>query len=256
MSHGYTMQVSEPGIFFEFYLPKKSRLQGALFRTLTNGFKLEEVKRHFRCLRLARDPSVIEKVRALTIPAWTMLQEELTQDEIEAFPRVFFGYSMYEVDGVYNQEVGHATGDPDSNYMLAEERTQIIRLIFKFPGADLDMETLDMLKAAMRDPRAGPTALRRRSGEIVKAESPKAREALSSLIQWVRYIGWFVFGYLLYQVCEEIESQYASELRDGERAGSEAVQQSIVATVKQEEIWITSLSNLSINVLRWAGSPV
>lgn len=41
--HGY-----EPGIFVEVFLPKKSKYQGRLYETLTNGFRIENVKENFR----------------------------------------------------------------------------------------------------------------------------------------------------------------------------------------------------------------
>ena len=38
---------SEPGIYVELYLPKKSKYQETLYETLTKGFDLKKVKEHF-----------------------------------------------------------------------------------------------------------------------------------------------------------------------------------------------------------------
>jgi len=38
---------SEPGIYVELYLPKKSKYQETLYETLTRGFDLKKVKEHF-----------------------------------------------------------------------------------------------------------------------------------------------------------------------------------------------------------------
>src|SRR5690349_15278054 len=151
ISH-YEIQPNEPSIFAEFYLPKKANLQGILYEVLTRGCRLIDVKNYFRELKKPEDKDRMDRVRKLARPGWTVLQKDLSAKEIDEFPRIFFGYSMYEVDGVFLKEIAKHEGDPDENYAFTEERTQVIRLIFKYPCATASMEIINFAKAILRDP--------------------------------------------------------------------------------------------------------
>jgi hypothetical protein len=100
----YQVQTNEPSVYVEFYLPKKAKLQGILYEVLTTGCRLSDVKNYFRELKKPENRNRMNKVRKLARPGWTVLRKDLTYKEIDQFPRIFFGYSMYEVDGVFLKE--------------------------------------------------------------------------------------------------------------------------------------------------------
>src|SRR4051794_20175040 len=93
----YRFCTSEPGIFVEIYLPKKSYFQGILYDTLIKGFNVENVKDHFR------DPKKEQNIKRLLedYPGAHSQYLEYNSETIDRFPSLFFGYSMYEVDGVF-----------------------------------------------------------------------------------------------------------------------------------------------------------
>src|ERR1051325_4316037 len=109
----YQFFPSEPSVFMEIYLPKKANFQGTLYETLTQGFNLAILKAHFS------DPDKQIKIKNLLDRYYSISQ--YNQQIIDDFLPVFFGYSMYEVDGVfYSDKKG-----------IIEERVQAIRIIFK-----------------------------------------------------------------------------------------------------------------------------
>src|ERR1700758_4749588 len=90
MMHGY-----EPGLYMEIYLPKRAIYQPLLSDVLTKGFEMEHVKDHFLCPEKRR--------RILNLigrnPSWSWFHDyDAFITKLRPF---FFGYSMYEVDGVF-----------------------------------------------------------------------------------------------------------------------------------------------------------
>jgi hypothetical protein len=237
----YIVNPQEPAILVELYLPKKAAFQGVLYNTLTSGFSLEEVKRHF----LSADESQQRKIRSLLGKGWSILDYD--REEISGFRRVFFGYSLYDVDGVFLKSVSasHLHGDQaDDAYRIVEETSQVIRMVFKYPCASESFTALSFLKLALERPRVeGAGFAESQQSEIQRLAGPEAEhilELLSDLQQWVRYVGLFVFGYLVYHICERIlELGEASPL------------QTDPADLLQDEIWVTSTWNLNMNVVDW-----
>lgn len=221
----------DPGIFMEVYLPKKAEYQGILYDTLTQGFLLEKVKSE-----LGRNWDKIKKMMGSYY--------NVGREHIDEMRQVFYGYSMFEVDGVFF----------DERYGAIEERTQVIRLMFRLDPKETEsgyfgdhtIESWEFTRRVMDDylSAAGTTTATGKvqfvinSIETYKAQWPQlggavesaTRELAKRLRQWELDIVYFVLGYFIYEVCERIKALHESTGRSLE-----------------EEIWITTFWNLRIN---------
>jgi hypothetical protein len=207
----YQFQSYQPGVFIELYLPKKSMYQGMLYEALTDGFEFEKVKSHFR------DKAKREKIYQL-LEAYDEVKN--IEDRIEKIEPFYWGYSMYEVDGVFF--------DPDKG--IEEERTQIIRIMF-LPK----METIHQLV-----PRMEYSKLRRAVNKILKADRDEREELRKYQPQLVEYlnkwrgdVGLFLFGYIIFKLCSRINEVKADAEDELEK-----------------EIWLTSFWNLQVNKVK------
>ncbi len=246
----YLVQQNEPCIVVEVLVPKKAHLQGVLYQALTDGFKLEQVRRHF----LNAGPEERRRINELIGKGWTILQEPYAEAEFEAFPRLFYGYSMYEVDGVYLREkpeireviapVGpRSDADEDSNYEIVEERTLVVRLVFRYPCSDRSLEVIDFCKASLRDPFSDVLPFEKSHPHFVDAMTPEVVSELQNLDRWVRNVGLFLFGFILFNVCEEILRQ--DEADDPQK---------VTPGIRQDEIWVCSFWNMVVNSVRWSSA--
>jgi hypothetical protein len=207
----YQFQSYQPGVFVELYLPKKSMYQGMLYEALTDGFDFEKVKRHFL------DDAKREKIYQLLE---TYDEVKNIEDRIEKMEPFYWGYSMYEVDGVFF--------DPEKG--IEEERTQIIRIMF-LPK----MEAIHSLV-----PDMNYSKLRRAVNRILKADRDEREELRAYSPQLVEYlnrwrgdIGLFLFGYIIFKLCSRINEVKADAEDELEK-----------------EIWLTSFWNLQVNKVR------
>lgn len=241
----YAVRPNEPCIFVEIFLPKKAELQGILYETLTQGFRRQIVIRHF----LNADPGKKQAILEMLGKGWTVFPAVYpTEIEIQAFPRLFFGYSTYEVDGVFLKEEAGKPKDADDDewYSIVEDRTQLIRLIFKYDCFDRPIEEIDFCKAALRDPlseigtfKENYPYLRERM-TYLKERGIDIDAAISDLTRWNKYVALFLFGYLLFNICLKIESL----------SSAAGVQQS-PAEIQQDEIWVSSFWSVNMNVIKW-----
>jgi len=204
----YQFQSYEPGVFVELYLPKKSKYQGKLYKALTDGFTFEKVKAHFL------DEEKRERIYQLLDTYSEVKNIEERINRIEPF---YWGYSMYEVDGVFfNLEKG-----------IIEERTQIIRILF--------LPNIKMIHKLVPDMEYND--LRRAVGKILKAdrdERGRLKEYNQQIVEyiekWKGDVGLFLFGYIIFELCSRIK-----EIKDDAEGELE------------EEIWLSSFWNLQIN---------
>ena len=150
----YKFQTYEPGVLIELYLPKKAKYQGKLYEVLTDGFRLKNVKENLKRKK---------KERSDFLKNYTEI-EELTDCRIDKIASFYYGYSMYEVDGVFFS--------PQKGSI--EERTQIIRLMF-FPNLE-EVQTLE--------PKIEYKKLRSLVHKLLKGDA-KDRETLGQLNQAV-----------------------------------------------------------------------
>ena len=219
----------EPAVFSEIYLPKKSVYQGRLYDTLTRGFDIDNIKEHF----IKKESKIKELLRRYN--------RLVGYDRafIDEFPRVFFGYSMYEVDGVFYDIDKGITAKEHTR--IVEERTQIIRIIFKPDMNELDrlfnkvipddaVDKDEFLKILARTYLSHSSS----SLETFFEDEEKMRlyqEVFKYLQKWTDYTGLFMFGYLIYEISELILSLFR-----GDKIGK-----------VEDVIWVTSLWNLSVN---------
>lgn len=214
----YQFHVAKHGIFVEIYIPKKAAFQGTLYEALTEGFDLKKVKAHLKKRR--------DEVMAL------LEESRYTADydrRVENMRQVFTGYSMYEVDGVFYA----GEGQP-----FAEERNQVIRIMFlpEEIRADVPNLSVDLRREVIRE-------YIRFSGDkhdfvshflaVRRGLEPEQEEEVKTLVldlqDWEAETALFLFGYVLFNVCERIQ-----------KLGGE---------LDQDEIWVTSFWNLAVNVL-------
>jgi hypothetical protein len=215
----YRLYGYEPGIFVELYLPKKSEFQGNLYDTLTNGFKLENVRKHFLSEKKQEIKELLENYTEL---------KEYDDKYIESLEPMFWGYSMYEVDGVFcsNQEEGK----------VIEERTQIIRIMFlpDFPNI--------VKKVGISDPECSKiksifnSYLKHIWEErklIANERRGDEKKIIDELDKWIRDISLFLVGYLVFEICSKIkELTFTNDLNP------------------EKEIWLSSFWNLHVNRIK------
>jgi hypothetical protein len=212
----YKFLAAAPAIFVEIFLPKKARYQGTLYNTLTAGFELDYDQHFNGSLRtdiesfLTDFPSSSENIKA-------MLDEF-----IERNTRHFFGYSMYEVDGVF-------VGKKEPYY---EERTQVIKLIFKpdvegiLKGVitrfgEKSLNEISKLRRIIR------RQLSSHYEKVSETESEDVNEEayIKRVIKtWSDDVGIFLFGYIIYELSRGVNKV-------------------------EEEIWVTSIWGAKVNVV-------
>ncbi|MFL6197755.1 MAG: hypothetical protein ACJ76J_01125 [Thermoanaerobaculia bacterium] len=214
----YKFNPAKHGVFVEIYLPKKAAFQGTLFESLTEGFDLNKVKAHLT----ERQP----EVQALLKDSRYCGDYER---RVKNMRQVFTGYSMYEVDGVFYG----GEGCP-----VDEERTQIVRIMFLPNEIRADTSALppelkrDVIREYIRfsgdNYKFGEHFLSTQEG-LTPEQEAQVRNLVADLRDWEAEQVLFLFGYVMFNLCEKI--------------------QKLGGTYDQAEIWITSFWNLSVNVL-------
>lgn len=215
----YKASTSETGIQTEIYLPKKSYFQGTVNDTLTNGFDFDHVK--------ATLIQNIEEVKKLmndfSVP---IISKVLQPVRISQMKRIFWGYSMYEVDGVFCAPL-------ESGRRVDEERTQVIRFLFRPDITDIH----DVLKS--RNIETTPSRIKKTISDFYEPGGINREDLLGErkteilfvldyLEEWRWDIQLFLFGYVINAICKQIGTQ-------GKNIKAE------------DEIWITSFSNIQIS---------
>ena len=139
----YRFNRFEPGLFVEIYLPKKIRYQGALYEALRTGFDIDNVKAH-----LETEANFEDMIRFLQdykelcdIYKWCIRKKSTAKiiERVNRMHRVFYGYSLYEVDGVFFNATKYdqakkinakANKKLSIGKFIAEENVQVIRIMF------------------------------------------------------------------------------------------------------------------------------
>jgi hypothetical protein len=178
-------------------LPKKALYQGALYEALTHGFELCKVIDHFK-----KNKQEILKLMGNYRISGGM---EKRLDDIENLSASYKGYSMYEVDGVFFD-----------NGEIIEERTQVIRIIFR-PDIDKirhitasigERKSAKLVKRALQINREDGSILLRElllDKQISKREKQAAKHLIEYVNHWKADVGVFVFGYLAFKICHHIK---------------------------------------------------
>jgi hypothetical protein len=225
ITHFYQYHPYETGIFVEIFLPKRAEFQGTLYRVLTEGFDLEKVKNHFR------NSHKRDKIKRLLEKYYDEVAN-YTEENIENFPQVFFGYSMYEVDGVF---LSKRKG-------IVEERTQIVRIIFMPDFEHLyehfrldenpvenELRIVNIVKLFLRVPNSNDENFFKDFKVLTKRE----KALVKYISKWVDDIGLFLFGYVVYEICERILDLHFLDENSGHQL--------------EDEIWVTSFWHFAVN---------
>jgi hypothetical protein len=135
---------------------------------------------------------------------------------------------MYEVDGVFKGS--HA---PES---IIEERTQIIRLIFRVDIAELAkdacvvLEDSRVVRALVCDYLRAP-----HREQLIEKATGRDRKIYEATCRWHDQLSFFVFGYIIFEICDRIE-----QLRDQGRIAK-----------AEDEIWVTNFANIELDRILW-----
>jgi hypothetical protein len=218
----YHFHRSEPSVFVEIYLPKKSLYQGKLFEVLNDGFNWEKVCKSLRDNR--------DEIQDFLKNSRHFKPESFCIDDILE-EKLYWGYSIYEVDGVFC----------GGENRIFEERTQIIRFMFRPSISSISSivkngeneltsenptqkETIiDMIRSAIRNP--GSEKLSTAIIEKYENSENSYQDVVEYIKKWEKQIHVFLFGYILFELCEGIK----------------------IVNQSEEEIWLTSFWNLEIN---------
>ncbi|HYH68097.1 MAG TPA: hypothetical protein VD866_25600 [Urbifossiella sp.] len=244
----YVFHRGTPGIWTEIYFPKKAAYQGAIFDALRTGFRPAAVKRYLSTHVLdIRDelrndwPELLDPNRYDRDcgPSPPLVTEREALERIEKYESVFFGYSVYSVDGVFYKS---------KECRVDEEATQVVRLLLKFdPEEGLPPVRKPMFVAMCRwlisqhgaqaeEELPWQPAWRDRflaehpqwPGEALRWASEHYRPLARAVAKWIDDCGLFLFGYLVRHFSERV-------LREGSR---------------EDEIWVASIFSATINVVR------
>jgi len=102
----YKFNTIESAMFVEIYLPKKIRYQGVLYKSLRTGFDFKKVKDHLK------NPDEFMMIGEFLEDYEVLNELYKSEDSLAIQKRVddmeetFYGYSMYEVDGVFSIKRG------------------------------------------------------------------------------------------------------------------------------------------------------
>lgn len=245
----YLFTRGEGGIFAELYFPKKVEYQSTIYTSLQVGYQEQRVRDYLTfnaeslLTELAGYVDLLNPYQYGTVqrPETSETPVEQAQKRIEMYSSPFRGWSMYEVDGMFFNRQGR----------IYEERTQVIRLMFRFRSSYTRqarrVNAIDVLRSILlssiseRGLLATENVWDERSRQHYLAthepwqDARKRRFAERYYIRICREVGkWiddcalFIFGYLVRAFSQEVL----------ERARVE------------EEIWVMSFSNMTLNVVR------
>jgi len=224
----FRTEPAEPVTMFEIFLPKRMEYQSKLYEALQGGLHLENVRTF---LRGSDREAEQRRIKAL-IPA--PVATKYTDARIQDLQQVYFGFSLYEVDGVFVTD----PRDPASHRM--QERTQVVRLFFKPDAIYEAIRQNPLLTEA--DRHALMSEIRQFQGTTttwnttdavanylqyrnVPDESGALLAGLRAIEEWHADILLFVFGYVVGKITEEL-------------------------AIDESEIWVTSHQSLVVNVVR------
>jgi hypothetical protein len=261
----YKFNSYDPAIFVEIYLPKKIRHQGVLYKSLRTGFNFGEVKKHLIDQKeFANISEFLEDYKGL----YELYQRADTHeiaDRVGKMEETFYGFSMYEVNGVFfnkkrfelaKEKAGDKKDEVGISEFIAEENVQFIRMIFK-PDVESILAESEIRKESNREgflrmnsfikrcmdnyyeveeQLEREEALEKHLGDTSRMKRVQTKwDIFKKVEKWVDDVALFLFGFLMYKICQEIKDLHKEE---GERP--------------EDEIWITSFGNLDVNRITWS----
>ncbi|TSC72088.1 MAG: hypothetical protein G01um101438_716 [Parcubacteria group bacterium Gr01-1014_38] len=243
----YVLGRSERAIFGEIYFPKRAAYQSAIFEALRHGHDERLVKRYLRrnaghlLEELGQfprlfDPHYYETATLHKMPPTVAAAYE----RFDMYHSSFRGWSVYSVDGVFFDREGQ----------MYEEATQVVRMMFRFEssfaaqaeGAGCSDVLRSMLfwaisrQARLADNKPWSPGEQARFVEEHAPWSKRKRafvqryfaDIIKEVAKWIDDAGLFVFGYLIRKFSAQV----------------------LIERLREEEIWATSLFNLTLSVVR------
>lgn len=262
----YEFRPGSRSILSEIFLPKRIALQGTIYSTLEAGLTHKNVIAY---LHDNAESLVTHELRSY--PHWfdpnlyggdRFYPNKVNSAKARMLmcEQVFFGWSTYEVNGVFLKHDG---------VTVDEELTQVIRLIFKFDSLSLLKEAEDhgysdvyhaivqWILASYRsaysqawDTHEMQAFLRRHSAwrgkkrEFVKEYYPQLAKVVS---KWIDDCGLFVFGYVVREIWSEIVKRHTAEKERLLAAGVKTT--ATTSAHLEDEIWVAGLFQYVINVM-------
>lgn len=255
----YEFEPGKRSIFAEIYFPKKIAFQGATFKALRDGLQEELVRG-----KLEDYAKLLLETELSVYPHWfdpnryTSLELRSGRPTIEQakarmamYESPFYGWSMYEVDGVFlSNRKRHGKKQID------EERTQVIRLIFAFNHNSEKRATklghLDVYRAILYwvmsiyghtdyDAYWSDGEMERFLSRHGEWDDEKRRYAkrnykrlAAAITKWIDDCGLFIFGFLVRELWTSVVK--AAEAEEAEKL--------------EDEIWVSSIFHFNINVMK------
>ncbi|MDP3735018.1 MAG: hypothetical protein Q8R39_01165 [bacterium] len=247
----YLFTRGEGGIFAEVYFPKKVEYQARIFDSLRVGYQEQEVKTYLDenaeglLIELAAYINLFDPYQYGTMerPEAPESSLERVKKRIAMYRSPFRGWSMYEVDGMFFNRRGR----------IYEERTQVIRLMFRFRSRYVRQARQANATDALRSilllaiGERGLLATEEVWGEASRERYLAAHEpwedqgkrrfveryftrVCQDVGKWIDDCALFVFGYLVRKFSQP---QHVLDI-----AGIE------------EEIWVMSFFDMTLNVVR------
>lgn len=249
----YLYTLRHPGLFAEFYFPKRVVYQSEVIDALKDGVEEKKVKKylldyvHELLEELGSYPFVLDPQRYAGRKTEVVSTTDIKK-RIGVYKNPFFGWSTYDVNGAFlNIKIDEKTKKETRE--LQDELTQIVRVIFRFES-DLEVAKKKGAERIVQSitswllmnyyhrvalPPYGEAEIQRFIDEHIpfteqKLAYIKANYAAiaTEILKWFDDCVLFTFGYLARRFWKKVSEE-------GKR---------------EDEIWVTSFFNLGINVLR------
>jgi len=275
--HSYVFDAGNRSIIAEIFLPRRISLQGTLYETLEDGLNHSKVREYLVEQAISLKKDYLSAYAEWFDPkryghtnkrGWKSLGDD-AKDRVRRCKQVFFGWSTYEVSGVFLKKNG---------IDIDEEQTQVIRIIFKY---DVPKELKDrrakkypeVLRAilywvvstyGLTDGKAWDDekfeSFIARFPQWSKEQKSYAKKRFVPIANdiniWIDDCGIFLFGYVIHNIWTEIVkmNQEGLEVRKSnakERRKNRKYQPAPQKrTHLEDEIWVTSIFRYDVNVSR------
>lgn len=245
----YLFTRGQTGIFSEVYFPKRVAYQGRIYTSLEEGYDEEQVKTYLSdhaeslLVELAEYPNLFNPYQYgdMEQPQESESAIDQSRKRIEMYQSPFRGWSMYEVDGMFFDAQGR----------VYEERTQVIRLMFRFESSYMTqaveanaqdvLRSILMFVVGMRGALAQEEAWSEQNKQrylslheewVNPAKRQFAEQNFTAIaretVKWIDHCALFIFGYLVRSFSERVLETQREE----------------------EEIWVVSFFDMNLNVIR------
>ena len=224
----------------------KQRLNETMRATLENGLDPEKVRDHFS-----------EKKKAGAVEEYLARFLELSGSPLHRASKLrdtFFGYTIIEVEGAFaraskgQMDRAGGLGTASTSPEVVIEPAYLVRVFFK-PNVQQAWENAggtglapheyhELAKHFLRQVSNSAVMYTKARGPVLRSAEVKVvpppgvddlgRKFLTQIEEWSHDAGLFMFGYLVFEMCDMMEKEFPEEQRE-------------------DEIWIASLWNCSIN---------